>query len=150
MSVPKMSLCSWISNASTKRTHVAVYSKGCACLITQRWPESPCMLWCDGAAGWRQLTVTHSMTLSDVSDRRRQREFLPNMGNASNSLRATLQFSVTNHLQVFSQHVLKGITGAPFCKSHLSSHARRLLAAAIRSTTDVRKSLGSLRVALPS
>lgn len=42
------------------------------------------------------------------------------------------------------------VTGAAFCKSHLSSHARRLLAAAIRSTTEVRKSLGSLRVALPS
>lgn len=42
------------------------------------------------------------------------------------------------------------ITSAAFCKSHLSSHASRLLAAAIRSTTEVRKSLGSLRVALPS
>lgn len=45
---------------------------------------------------------------------------------------------------------IKFITGAPFRKSHLSSHARRLLAAAMRSTTEVRKSLGSLRVALPS
>ncbi len=36
------------------------------------------------------------------------------------------------------------------CRTNLSSQASRLLAAAMRSTTEVRKSLGSFRVALPS
>lgn len=35
-------------------------------------------------------------------------------------------------------------------RADLSSQARRLFAAAIRSTTEVRKSFGSLRVARPS
>lgn len=43
---------------------LAVDSKVCGYFITQRWPDSPCMPWCDGAAGWRQLTVTRSVTPS--------------------------------------------------------------------------------------
>lgn len=60
-----------------------------------------------------------------------------------------LKYMVVSEVFTYVSNI-KFITAAPFCKSHLSSHARRLLAAAMRSTTDVRKSLGSLRVALPS
>lgn len=47
-------------------------------------------------------------------------------------------------------HVCDLVTCDTFGRFYLSNQAKRLLAAPIRSTTDVRKSLGNLRLVLPS
>lgn len=59
-------------------------------------------------------------------------------------------FTRKHEIMLYSNWCLRGITYETYGRLYLSNQASRLLAAPIRSTTEVRKSFGNFRLVLPS